>query len=161
VYLAKGTWLILLPEESPPSSLASQKVYKGLLLVRKVSRHPAMHLDTTRVEIDFTTAEGVHLKRVAVPCDSDSASHSLPQAPVPSLDPLPSVITHNDYTVIPPTTYSKTMVHSIVTPIPIRVDGPSTSFQMSAVQPPPSAANSFAVKETSPPLSSVNTVTYC
>ncbi|XP_023725462.1 uncharacterized protein LOC111874307 [Cryptotermes secundus] len=107
------------------------------------------------LDSDFTTAEWVHLDRVAVPCDSDSASQSHPQSPVPSLhtlafDPLPSVII--------PTPYSKTMVHSTVTSIPIHADCLSTSSQTSAVQPPPpTTANTFAAKETSLPLSSVNT----
>jgi hypothetical protein len=47
-------------------------------------------------------------------------------------------------------------VSSTVTPIPIYADSPSTSFQMSAVQPSPTAANIFAVRETSFPLSCVN-----
>jgi hypothetical protein len=50
---------------------------------------------------DFTTAEMVHLNRVAVPCSSDSAAQSLPQPPepsfhTPSFDPLPSVLTPED-----------------------------------------------------------------
>jgi hypothetical protein len=36
-----------------------------------------------------------------------------------------------------------------VTPVLIHADRPSTSFQMSEVQPSPTAANTFAVKETS------------
>jgi hypothetical protein len=85
------------------------------------------------LDSDFTTAERVHLNRVAVPCASDSSAQSLPQPPVaslhtPSFDPVPSFMTHN---VIPPTTLIKTMVHSTITPIPIHADGPSTSFQMS------------------------------
>jgi hypothetical protein len=44
----------------------------------------------------------------------------------------------------------------VLTPIPIHADGPSTSFQMSAIKPSPIAASTFAVKETSFPLSSEN-----
>jgi hypothetical protein len=41
-----------------------------------------------------------------------------------------------DIHVLPPTrTYCKTLVSSTVTPVPIHADSPSTSFQMSAVQP--------------------------
>jgi hypothetical protein len=110
-------------------------------------------------ESDFTTAEMVHFNRVAVPCSSDSAAQSLPQPPEPSFhtasfDPVPSVFTPEDnLNVLPPTrTYSKTQVPSAVTPIPVHADSPSTSFQMSAVQPSPTAANIFAVKGTSFPL---------
>jgi hypothetical protein len=113
------------------------------------------------LESDFTTAERIHLNRVAVPCDSGSASQSLPQSPVPSLhtpalDPLPSALTpEDDLHVLPPTrTYTKTLVSSTAKPIPIHADSPSTSFQMSAVQPSPTAANTLAVKETSFPQSS-------
>jgi hypothetical protein len=63
--------------------------------------------------------------------------------------PHPSVVT-------PTRTYSKTLVSSAVTPTPIHADSPSASFQMSAVQPSPTAANTFPVEETSFPLSSVN-----
>jgi hypothetical protein len=108
-------------------------------------------------ESGLTTAERVHLNTVAVPCSSDSASLSLPQPPfpslrTPSLNPLPTVVTHKDYIhVVFPTTYNKILVPSPVTHIPIHAHGPSTSFKMSAVQPPPTAANTFAVKETSFP----------
>jgi hypothetical protein len=105
----------------------------------------------------------LQLNRVAVHCALDSAAESLPQPPypslhTPSLDPLPSVLTpEEDLHVLPPTkTYGKTLVPSPVTPIPIHADSPSTSFQLSAVQPSPTAANTFAVKETSFPLSCVN-----
>jgi hypothetical protein len=47
-------------------------------------------------------------------------------------------------------------VPSAVIPIPVYVENPSTSFQISAVQSSPTAANIFAVKETSFSLSSVN-----
>jgi hypothetical protein len=68
---------------------------------------------------------------------------------------LPSVSTpEDDLHVLPPTrTYSKTRVPSAVTPIPVHADNPSTSFQMSALQSSPTAANIFAAKETSYPLS--------
>jgi hypothetical protein len=71
---------------------------------------------------------------------------------------LPSVTTpEDDLRVLPPTrTYSKTLVPSAVTPIPIHADSPSASFQMSAVQPSSTVANTFAMKETFFPLSSVN-----
>jgi hypothetical protein len=71
---------------------------------------------------------------------------------------LSSVLTpEKDLHVPTPTrTYSKILVPSTVTPISIHVDSPSTSFQMSAIQPSPSAASTFAVKETSCPLISVN-----
>jgi hypothetical protein len=111
------------------------------------------------LESDFTTTERVHLNRLAVPCGSDSALQSLPQPPdTPSFDPLPSVLTPEKdlHVLTPPKTYSKTLVPSKVTPVPIHVDSPSTSFQMSAIQPSPSAASTFAVKETSFPLSSEN-----
>jgi hypothetical protein len=108
------------------------------------------------VESNFTTTERVHLNRFAVPCGSDSAVHSLPQPPDP-FDPLTSVLTpEKDLHALTPTkTYSKILVPTTVTPIPIHVDSPSTSFQMSAIQPSPSAASTFAVKETFP-LSSEN-----
>jgi hypothetical protein len=48
------------------------------------------------------------------------------------------------------------LVPPAVTPIPILADSPSTSIQMSAVQPSPAASNNFAVKGTSLSLSSVN-----
>jgi hypothetical protein len=75
---------------------------------------------------------------MAVPCGSDSASESLLQPPVPSLqtsslDPMPSVITRKDYIhVVFPTIYDKTLVPSPVTHIPIHAHGPFTSFKMSA-----------------------------
>jgi hypothetical protein len=90
---------------------------------------------------------------------TNSAVQSLPQPPdAPSFDPLPSVLTpEKDLHVLTPTkTYSKTLVPSTVTPIPIHVESPSTSFQTSAIQPSPSAASTFAVKETCFPLSSEN-----
>ncbi|XP_023721687.1 uncharacterized protein LOC111872233 [Cryptotermes secundus] len=115
------------------------------------------------LESDFTTAERVHLNSEAVPCGSDSAAQSLRQPPepslhIPSFDPLPLVSSpEDDLHGLPPTiTYSKILVPSTVTPVPIHADSPSTSFQMSAVQPSPTAANTFAVKETSFPPSSVN-----
>jgi hypothetical protein len=65
-------------------------------------------------ESDFTTAEKIHLNRVAVPCISDSASQSLSQPPVlllgtPFLNPSPSVmILKDDLHVLPPAqTYSR------------------------------------------------------
>jgi hypothetical protein len=51
-------------------------------------------------ESDFTTPERVHFNRVAVPCDSDCALSSLPQAPVRSLGCLTSVIIHKDNFVL-------------------------------------------------------------
>jgi hypothetical protein len=72
------------------------------------------------------------------------------------LDPLPSVISHKDYIhVVPCTTYNKTLVPSPVLRIPIHAHGRTTSLKMSALQPSPTAANTFSVKETSFPLSSV------
>jgi hypothetical protein len=47
-------------------------------------------------------------------------------------------------------------VPSGVTPIPIHAGSPNTPFQMSAVQPSPTAANTFAVKWNSFSTSSVN-----
>jgi hypothetical protein len=44
----------------------------------------------------------------------------------------------NLHVLTPTKTYSKTLVPSTVIPIPIHVDCPSTSFQMSAIQPSPS-----------------------
>jgi hypothetical protein len=89
-------------------------------------------------ECDFTTAENIHLNRVAVPCSSDSAALPLPQppdpsSPTPSFDPLPSILSpEGDLHVLPPTRiYSKTLVSSAVTPI--NADSPSTSFQMPTV----------------------------
>jgi hypothetical protein len=110
-------------------------------------------------ESDFTTTERVHLNRFTVPCDSDSAVQSLPQPPdTPSFDPLLSVLTAEDdlHVLTPTKTYSKTLVPSTITPIPIHVGSPSTSLQMSAIQPSPAAASTFAVKETSFPLSCLN-----
>jgi hypothetical protein len=118
-------------------------------------------------ESDFTTAERVCLNRVAVPCGSDSVAQLLPKPPDPSLrtpsfDPPFSVLTaEDDLHVLPPTrTYSKILVPSSVTPIPIPADSSSPSFspsfQMSAVQALPAAANTFAMKETPFSLSSVN-----
>jgi hypothetical protein len=72
----------------------------------------------------------------------------------PSLDPLTSRITYKD--IIPCTTYNKTLLPSPVTCILIHAHCPSSSLKMSGVQPSPTAANIFAVKETSFPLSSVN-----
>jgi hypothetical protein len=88
------------------------------------------------LECDFSTAERVYFNIVSVLCGSDSASQSVPQPLVPSLhtpslDPLPSVIAHKDYIhVIPPTrTYSKTLVPSTVSHIPIHAGSLFTSFQ--------------------------------
>jgi hypothetical protein len=103
------------------------------------------------LESDFTTTERVHLNRFAVPCGSNSAVQSLPQPPdTPSFDPVPSVLTPEKDLHVPTLTktYSKTLVPSTVTPIPIHVDSSSTSFQTSAIQPSPSACSTFAVKET-------------
>jgi hypothetical protein len=93
-------------------------------------------------ECDFTTAERVHLNRFAVPCGTDSAARSVPQPPDPSLhtpsfDHTSSVLApEGDLHVLPPTrTYSKTVVPSAVAPVSIHADSPSTSFQMSAIQP--------------------------
>jgi hypothetical protein len=88
-----------------------------------------------------------------------SAPQSLLQRPIPSLhtsflDPLTSVIAHKD--IVACITYSKTLLPSPVTCIPIHACCPSTSLKVSAVQPSPTAINIFAVKETSFPLSSVN-----
>jgi hypothetical protein len=47
-------------------------------------------------------------------------------------------------------------VPSAVTPDPIHADSPSTSFQISAIKPSPAAVNTFAVKETYFPPSSIN-----
>jgi hypothetical protein len=71
---------------------------------------------------------------------------------------LPSVLTSEDdlHVLLLTRTYSKTLVPSAVTPVPIHTDMPSTSFEMSTVQPSPTAANTYAVKETSFPLSFVN-----
>jgi hypothetical protein len=68
-----------------------------------------------------------------------------------SFDPLPSGLTpERDLHVLSPTrTYSKTLVPSSVAPVPIHADSPSTSFQMSVIQQSPTAASTFAVKETS------------
>jgi hypothetical protein len=114
-------------------------------------------------ESDFTTAERVRLNRVAAPCGSDSVAQLLPKPPDPSLhtppfDPPSSVLTaEDDLHVLPPTrTYSKALVPSAVTPSPIPADSSSTSFQMSAVQASPAAANTFSMKETSFSLRSVN-----
>jgi hypothetical protein len=70
-------------------------------------------------ESDFSTAERTDLNRVAISCASDSASHSAPQLPVPSLHstslgPLPSVLTHRDdiHVLRPTRTYRMTLVTS-------------------------------------------------
>jgi hypothetical protein len=104
------------------------------------------------LESDFTTTEKIHLNKVAVPCGSDLAGHSIPQPSFPSLyipplDSFPSVLTHEgDLHVLRPTkTYSK----ASVTSSPIHTESPSTSSQIPALQVSPTAANTFAVEETS------------
>jgi hypothetical protein len=72
------------------------------------------------------------------------------------LNPLPTVITHKDYIhAVFPTTYNKILLASSITHIAIHAHSPSTSFKMSAGQPSTTAVNTFAVKETSFPLSCV------
>jgi hypothetical protein len=100
------------------------------------------------LESDFITAERVRFNRLAVPYGSDSASQSLPRPPVPSIhtssfNPFFSVTSRKDNIhVISPTTYSRTLVPSPVTPIPVHADSPS-SFQMFRAQPSPTAANTL------------------
>jgi hypothetical protein len=74
------------------------------------------------------------------------------------LDHLHSVLNSEDDLHVPtPTkTYSNTLLPSAVKPVPIYADSPSTSFQISTIQPSPTAASTFAVEETSFPLSSEN-----
>jgi hypothetical protein len=115
-------------------------------------------------ESDFTTAEKIHLNRVAVPCVSDSTSHSVPEPSVPSLltphlDLLPSLLTpEDDLHDLPPTrTYSKRSLTSLtLTPTPVHAESPSTFSQISALQVSPASANTFAAGETSSTPGSVD-----
>jgi len=91
-------------------------------------------------ESDFTTAEKIHLNRVAVPCVSDSTSHSVPEPSVPSLrtpylDSLPSLLTPEDDHVLPPTrSYSKRSLTSVpLTPTPVHAESPSIFSQIPAL----------------------------
>jgi len=130
---------------------------------------------------DFTTPEGICLNRTAVPLGLDSASHSIPQSSPPMLptlsNPQPSAVSpqnsnlpvlpplpltyeltpeENSLQVLPPLrTYSKLPSCStcIENPLPIHMDGPSTSSPISVPNPTQAAANIFSVKDTSLSLS--------
>jgi len=125
----------------------------------------------------FMTPEGVRLYRLAVPCDLDSASHSIPQPPLPLLPtlsnpqasevihrnsnlpalpphPLPSELTPEEKSLHGPPplrTYNKLPLSSthIETPLRIHIDSLSTSSQISVPKPTPTAANIFSVEDTS------------
>jgi hypothetical protein len=86
------------------------------------------------------------MNRLVAPCGSDSAAQSLPKPPDPSLhtpsfDTLPSVLTP---------------AHQNLQQDSSALCCNTCSFQISTVQPSPIAANTFALKETSFPLRSVN-----
>jgi len=130
---------------------------------------------------DFTTPEGIRLNRMAVPLVLDSASHSIPQSSPPLLptisNPQPSAVSpqnsnlpvlpplpltselppeENNLKVLPPLrTYSKLPLSCtrIETPLPIHIDGPSTSSPIFVPNPEQAAANIFSVEDTSLPLS--------
>jgi hypothetical protein len=99
------------------------------------------------VESDFCTSEKVGLNRVAVLHDSDSAPHSTPKPsepslPIPSLNSVPSLLTHEqNLCVLQPTrTYSKASVSSFTeTPMPVHGASPPTSSPIPTLQTPPTA----------------------
>jgi len=129
---------------------------------------------------DFTTPEGIRLNRSAVTLGLGSASYSIPQSSPPLLptlsNPQPSTVSpqnsnlpvqpplpltseltqeENSLQVLPPLRiYSKlpSSTH-IETPLPIHIDGPSTSSPISVQNPTQAAANIFSVKNTSLSLS--------
>jgi hypothetical protein len=112
---------------------------------------------------DFMTTEGIRLNRTAVPLGLDSASHCIPhssptllhtlsnQQPsavspqnnnLPGLPPLPltsQLPPEENYLKVLPTlrTYSKLPLSftCIETPLPIHIDGPSTSSSISVPNP--------------------------
>jgi hypothetical protein len=105
-------------------------------------------------ESDFCTSERVRLNQVAVPHNSDSFSHSIPQPLesayyIPSLNSLPTILTpEHDLHVLPPTrTYGKASVSSTKTPVPDHADSPSTSRQIPGFHTPPPGVRTFAVEE--------------
>ena len=119
---------------------------------------------------DFMTPEGIRLNRMAVLLGLDLASHSIPQSSPPLLptlsNPQPSAVSpqNSNLPVRPPlpltseltpeenslqvllplTTYSKLPLSStrIETPLPIHIDGPSTSSPISVPNPKQAAASS-------------------
>ena len=130
---------------------------------------------------DFVTPGGICLNRSAVPLGLDSASHSNSQSSPPLLpalfNPQPSAVSsqnsnlpvlpplpltselspeENNLQVLPPQrTYSRLPSSSthVVTPLPIHIDGPSTSSPISVPNPTQAAANLFSVEDTSLSLS--------
>ena len=130
---------------------------------------------------DFVTPGGIRLNRSAVPLGLDSASHSNPQSSPPLLptlsNPQPSAVSpqnsnlpvlpplpltselspeENNLQVLPPKrTYSRLPSSSthVVTPLPIHIDGPSTSSPISVPNRTQAAANLFSVEDTSLSLS--------
>jgi hypothetical protein len=85
------------------------------------------------LETDFTTAEEIHLNRVAVPCVSYLTSHSA-SLPSPYLDSLPSFLSPEDDHILPPIrTYTKMSPTSLAaTPTPVLAQSP-TSLQIPAL----------------------------
>ena len=130
---------------------------------------------------DFVTPGGIRLNRSTVPLGLDSASHSNPQTSPPLLptlsNPQSSALSpqNNNFPVLPPLplnselspeenniqlmshkrTYSRlpSSPAHVVTPLPIHIDGPSTSSSISVQNLTQAAANIFYVEETSLSLS--------
>jgi len=122
---------------------------------------------------DFMTPEGVRLNRLAVPCDLDLASHSIPQSSPPLLptlsNPQPSAVSpqYSNLPGLPPLpltseltpeenslqvfpslrTYSKlpSLSTHVETPLPIHIDSSSTSSPISTQ----TVSNIFSVEDTS------------
>ena len=130
---------------------------------------------------DFVTPGWIRLNRMAVPRGLDSALHSIPQSSLPLLPILSTPQTtavsqqNSNLPVLPPlpftseltpgehnlqvlpflSTYSRLPSSStcIETPLPIHMDGPSTSSPISEPNPTQAAANIFSVEDTSLSLS--------
>jgi len=102
---------------------------------------------------DFTIPERKRLNRVAVSCNTDSASQDptpqLPESPFTDLNSVPSLLSpqKNLHVQPPKRTYGKLPVSSssIETPLPTHEANPCTSSQICAVMASPTAANMFAV----------------
>jgi hypothetical protein len=104
------------------------------------------------------TPEGICLNRLAVPCGLDWGFICDPTAFSTLSNPQPSEISpqNSNFLVMPSLrTYSKLLLPStcIVTPLPIHIDGPSTSSQISVPNPTQAATNIFSVEDTSFSLS--------
>ena len=127
------------------------------------------------------TTEGIRLNRSAVTRGLDSASHSITQSSPPLLhtlsNPQPTAVSpqNSNLTVLPPLpltselkpeentlqvlaplrTYSKlrSSFTNIETPLPIHIDGPSTSSPIFVPNPTQAAANIFLVEDTTLSLS--------